>query len=415
MGYKSLQGQIASVAHKWPDKIAIEFGDSKITYLQLELEANKIACFFENKLGGTKNVFIMMNRQPALVYSLLGIIKGGGVFVPIDPSLTENRLKSMLKEVEAQWVIADESALIKMNEIMKGMGRSINVLVMGSDKISDDEYSNLHIHFTDESMVVDSLHIKDEIRNKQCYIYFTSGSTGKPKAILGRHRSLKHFIDWEIKEFGIDETCKVSQFTTLSFDPSLRDIFVPLCAGGTLCIPEYIDIILDAGSMAKWISTSKISLMHMVPSLFKILLEELNNSSDLEELKYILLAGEMVRGSDVKKFYEIFGNTVTLINLYGPTETTLAKAFYIINEHDVLKTSIPIGKPIDSTEIMILDKDLDKCEAGSIGEIYIRTPFISSGYYNNLEVTKTVFIRNPFSDNPQDIIYRTGDLGRFFV
>lgn len=410
MVHNSIQAQINSITKKLPNKTAIEYGDKHVTYSELEANSNSIAYFLNDKIAQSKNILVFMERKPELVYTILGIIKAGGIFVPLDPGFPENRIKTMIEEVESNWVVTETTMLDKLNDIFKSIDRKLNVLVLDLSAKSYSNYSNLNICFIEDMLLPENLY-EMEIAAKHCYIYFTSGSTGKPKGILGRHRSLKHFIDWEIKELAIDDSFRTSQFTTPSFDASLRDIFVPLCSGGTLCIPESRDIILDSNRMYNWIEKNKITLMHMVPSVFRGLMNVIDSPKCFEHLRYILLAGEMLRGSDVKKFFETLGRRVSLINLYGATETTLVKTFYTVKESDVAKANIPVGKPIDGTEILILDKDMERCSVGSVGEIFIRTPYITSGYFNDKELTRKVFIKNPFSENQQDIIYRTGDLG----
>lgn len=412
MEYRSIHGQISDIANKLPDNIAIEYGCISVTYKQLEDRSSKIACFLYENAGQNVNIAIMLDRKPELVEAILGVIKFGGIFVPLDPGFPESRLSIMLETARVDWVITEAVHLKKLNSIAGNTGWKPGVLVV--DEIPDGNafYSNLDI-FTINGCRQADRSIPDEILSKNCYIYFTSGSTGRPKAILGRHRSLKHFIDWEIKQLKVDENFKVSQFTTPSFDACLRDIFVPLCSGASLCIPENRDIVMNPEKMASWIDEKGISLVHMVPSLFRALMSVTDSPEAFMRLRFILLAGEMLRGSDLKKFFELFENRIQLINLYGTTETTLVKTFYPVVPSDIDRINIPVGKPIDKTEILLLDSNMKTCKRGSTGEIYIRTPYITSGYYNAPEMTKKVFLRNPFSDNPQDIIYKTGDLGRF--
>jgi acyl-coenzyme A synthetase/AMP-(fatty) acid ligase/acyl carrier protein len=191
----------------------------------------------------------------------------------------------------------------------------------------------------------------------------------------------------------------------------LRDIFVPLLAGGTICIPDN-KTLMNPKKLVKWINENKIRLIHIVPSLFKLIPLEIRGADDFPDLEYILLAGELIRGNDIREFIEIFDGRIQLVNIYGPTETTLAKFFYRIQPSDVEKSIIPVGKTIKGAEVLVLDERRQKCLTGNIGEIYIRTPYISSGYFNNKESNKEVFIKNPFSEDKNDIIYKTGDMGR---
>ncbi len=244
-------------------------------------------------------------------------------------------------------------------------------------------------------------------------IYFTSGTTGQPKAVLGKNESLTHFISWEIKSFNIDETKRVSQLTSQCHDPFLRDIFVSLCSGGTICVPDSKETILNSRRLRKWLEESKVNLVHCTPGVFKIIESDGELAAEAYgHLEYVLLAGEKVVPKDLENWYRVLGDRVQLVNVYGPTETTLAKLFYLIKPEDVNRDTMPIGKPIPGARVIILDKERNVCGPGEVGEIYIRTPFRSYGYYNDPPLTCERFIKNPFSDNPDDIIYKTGDLGK---
>jgi amino acid adenylation domain-containing protein len=243
-------------------------------------------------------------------------------------------------------------------------------------------------------------------------IYFTSGTTAQPKAVLGKNEGMTHFIAWEIKEFKINEGTRVSQMTSQCHDPFLRDIFVPLCVGGTICVPDTRETLLDNRRMKEWLETSKVNLVHCTPGLFKIMSADGLESGSYRHLENVLMAGEKVMPQDLEKWYRIFGNRIQLVNVYGPTETTLAKLFYRINPQDVSRESIPIGSPIPGTKVIILNKEMKVCGPGEVGEIYIRTPFRSYGYYKDPGLTAEKFIRNPFTGSPEDIIYKTGDLGK---
>lgn len=408
--FQSLQSRIKDIAVKMPDKVAIEYGNTAITYRELDRNSDKIAGFMVNNTKERKNVAILMERSPDLIQSIIGVLKAGSIFVPVDPGMPENRIKMMLSEIQSDWVISHSKYLDKLNQVMELEKRHINVLVFDTGTTGGKEYPYLNLSSLDWKTDY-HLDFSNEIVHEHCYIYFTSGSTGKPKAILGRHRSLVQFIEWEIKELGVNENFNVSQLTTPSFDPFLRDVFVPLCSGGKLCIPDN-ETIMNPMDLIQWIDTQKISLIHMVPSLFKVLSQQLEGSDCFYYLKYILLAGELLRGNDLKKFVEFFHDRIQLVNVYGPSETTLAKLFYRIHENDIFKPIIPVGKPIDRAEAVVLNNDQKPCMIGETGEIYIRTPFISSGYLNDTELTNKVFIKNPFGANPRDLIYKTGDLGR---
>ncbi len=255
--------------------------------------------------------------------------------------------------------------------------------------------------------------VLDYLPEDKINIYFTSGTTGQPKAVLGKNEGMAHFIAWEIKEFNIDETKRVSQLTSQCHDPFLRDIFVPLCVGGTICVPDSRETILDTAKMIRWLEESKINLVHCTPGLFKVFGSNGFSPDSFPHLQYVLLAGEKIAPQDLENWYRAIGERVQLVNIYGPTETTLAKLFYRIRSADVERDVIPIGNPIPGAKVIILNKELKICGPGEVGEIYIRTPFRSYGYYKDPTLNAEKFITNPFGDNPGDIIYKTGDLGKW--
>lgn len=412
MKFEPVNVYVSRIAERKPGAVAIKYDENTITYRELEIKSNKIANFLNQKRtefqNSNPNVMVMLNRSPELIISILGILKCGLIFVPVEPIFPENRLKILLEETKSKWLITTEIYLKRFIGLIEKKVTGLNVLLV--DRIMSEDNFPGNIYSMDSIPVSDKLEFQ-EPDNKNCYIYFTSGTTGIPKGVLGRHRSLTHFIQWEIKEFEVDENIKISQLTNPSFDPFLRDILVPLAAGGTCCIPTY-DVLMNPVKLIQWIDKNEIIMMHIVPSLFREILHKIESGDCFWTLKYILFAGELLKGSDIKKFVDIFKNRIQLVNLYGPTETTLAKLFYRIKEEDVDRTVIPVGKPIDGAQAMILNEQGKRCLLGNIGEIHIRTPFISSGYFNDKELTKKKFIKNPFSHNPLDIIYKTGDLGR---
>jgi amino acid adenylation domain-containing protein len=418
MNQESLYSKITELARLRPGKTAIKSENRTVSYLELENESNQVANFMHGRIAGIPHVIIILERSPWLIASIIGLLKCGMVFVPLNPLYPPNRVKKMIEETRAQWVITDVKNFEKFKNILANHGNGTDtmnrihlktLLIDGQGSVSDTPGN---IFYLDRNTESSRLTFEQERQpNKNCCIYFTSGSTGEPKAVLGRERSLVHFMQWEINEFAVDEGFNVSQLTPPSFDPYLRDIFVPLMAGGTTCIPSK-NTLMNMRQLTRWIDENQVTLMHTVPSLFKQLVTEIQDANCFHHLKYILLAGELLRAGDIYKFIEIFKERIQLVNVYGPTETTLAKLFYRIQPQDLNRTIIPVGKPIDGAQVLILDSLKQKCRPGKKGEIYIRTPFISSGYYNDPRLTREVFIKNPYGRHPNDIIYKTGDLGR---
>jgi amino acid adenylation domain-containing protein len=392
---------ISRASLQFANRIAIEKHDRRLSYAELEDLSNGVA----NHLIGNgaergSIIAVSMEDVAELIISIIGVLKAGCIFAPLDPRTPTNRLERMIGTISPEWIITETGQLDRLRKATAGAGQNTRLLLIDGEE--------------GRSIRDGDLRRPDVSTNQDdgCYIYFTSGSTGEPKAIVGCQKGLAHFVKWEIKTFGITENFRISQLHPASFDPFLRDVFVPLCAGGTVCIPESKEFILDAKKLSDWIESSEINLVHCIPTLLKAITDEEPGPQRFNSLKYILLAGEQLFPSEVKRWMNIFGERIQLVNLYGPTETTLAKFCYFIKASDQDRKFIPVGKPIEGARALVLRDDKTICPPGVVGEVFIRTPFRTLGYYNRPELTKEVFIQNPFNEDPRDIIYKTGDMGR---
>jgi acyl-coenzyme A synthetase/AMP-(fatty) acid ligase len=222
---------------------------------------------------------------------------------------------------------------------------------------------------------------------------------------------IDHFLRWEIDALELEPSTRVAQVLPLAFDGSLMD-FVALCCGGTLCLPPTDETVLDASAMARWLSSARIDILHYVPSMFRELISDDGNALEDLQLRYILLTGEKVLASDVRRWRNRCGDRTQLVNLYGPTETTLVKFVHFITADDADRGTIPIGRPMPGASALLLDAAGRPCTVGTAGEVYISTPYRSLGYWNRPDLTCERFVPNPFNDNPKDILYKTGDLAR---
>ncbi|MGD9732734.1 MAG: amino acid adenylation domain-containing protein [Desulfamplus sp.] len=429
MNKKILHRVFEHTAEKFPERVAVEETgkerhqeeqqekqQNSITYRELNAKANKTARSLQEI--GVKEGVVVGLRLPAgidYIIAALAVLKAGGIFMPLDADAPPKRLKFMLKKTEPHIIVNSDKSLTILN---RDDCPTVNLEI--------DKFSDANLEFTPDPQSAN-------------YIIFTSGSTGEPKAILGKHVSLSHFIHWEISAFGFDENVRASLFAPTTFDVSFRDIFVPLLCGGTVCIPEP-ETMRNTPRLVDWLESSRITLVHCVPTMFRLILKELKARKDiyelskttdkshknldneyksqnihynpLPEMQNILLAGEALYGSDVIEWIDLAGERIKLTNLYGPSETTLAKIHYRIKDKPSEPNRIiPLGEPITNTAVLIL-KDNRLCKVGEIGEIHIKTPFCSHGYYKEPELTAQSFIQNPLTADP-DIIYKTGDLGRY--
>ncbi len=238
------------------------------------------------------------------------------------------------------------------------------------------------------------------------YIFFTSGSTGIPKAVLGCHKSLSHFLCWQRNRFSVGPGDRVAQLTGLSFDVVLRDIFLPLTSGGTLCLPEDKDLV----NTLQWIEREAITVIHSVPAVTRTWLENRPEGLSLHSLRWLFFAGEPLTDVLVRRWRTAFPLSGVMVNLYGATESTLVKCFHLL-DGEIRKGIQLIGSALPQTQALVLRRNRQLCGIGETGEIVIRTPFMTLGYLNNEAENRKRFIKNPFRDDEQDILYFTGDRG----
>lgn len=398
----------SKVAARMGEAVAADYGNRRIQYRELEVRSNNLANFLIAS-GASKGsiVAILAEDGIEILIAIIATLKAGCVFVPLDPDLPESRLAAMMAEAPAKWFII-ESRFFSRIPLTSGA----NVICVDSGTAPEGDRSDLR--YMEE--YVDYRNIETPDLNSHpddmCYIYFTSGSMGQPKGIAGRLMAIDHFVKWEIETFGVGEGTRVSQLTSPSFDAYLRDVFVPLCAGGTVCGLKGIRTSLDVDALIDWIDRERINLIHCVPSLFRLILSAGLKPNYFSTLKNVLMAGEPVLPSDVRRWTNVFEDRIQLVNMYGPSETTMIKLFYPIRLSDRERRSIPIGKPMSGAKAIVIDADGNLCPPGAVGEICIRTPYRSLGYYNRPELTSEVFIQNPYTKDPDDLIYKTGDLGR---
>ena len=400
MSYESVQEMFSRRAAEFGQQPAIERSGRRMSYATLETESNRLANFLLQE-GVSKGTMVgLLSGDPLrIITGILGVLKAGAVFVPLDPTFPDGRLRAMREQVQPQFYVTETRYSEKLDHLLDGTNREAKIVCFDSEEYASYERSE-HPGIASDP-------------EAPCSIYFTSGSTGKPKAILGRLKGIDHFMRWEIETVGAGPGTRVSQLASPAFDGFLKDVFVPLCSGGTVCAPESRDILVEPGRLVKWLDDNQVEVLHCVPSVFRSLLNEKLDGQYFERMRYVVMAGEPLYPADVKRWMETFGERIKLVNIYGTTETSVAKVAYEVKPDDVERPSIPVGKPIKGSAVMLMDVAGKPCRQGTVGEIYIRTPYRSFGYYRDPDLTGQVFVQNPFSEDPDDLVHKTGDYGRF--
>ncbi|WP_375502639.1 amino acid adenylation domain-containing protein [uncultured Nostoc sp.] len=396
-------------ARKVPQNLAVVDTQKIWSYAELEEHTNQIANYLlENGIDKDDVVAIYGQRSGWLVVAVLGILKAGAAFVILDPAYPENRLIDCLSVVSPRgWL-----EITDVGEIPNALKEFVTT-------------SSFHCYLQlPQSLILTTYSTKNpEIEidpDNLAYVAFTSGSTGKPQAILGTHRPLSHFFQWHCQTFGLNQSDRFTLLSGLSHDPLLRDIFTPLWLGATLCIPEQQNI-ETGGELAVWMQQQKVSIAHLTPAMGQIITETTSTITQLPQLRYVFFSGDCLTRYDVTRIKSI-APTATCVNFYGATETPQVMGYFIIpNQEDKVEDAhsasitnhLPLGKGIEDVQLLILNATQQLAGIGELGEIYVRTPYLSKGYLNNHQLTKERFITNPFTNINSDQLYKTGDLARY--
>ncbi|WP_367865342.1 amino acid adenylation domain-containing protein [Pedobacter sp. WC2423] len=375
------------------DLVAIEENDQFISYAELSSAANKITRFLlDQHLEKETIVGISVDTKFQLISSIIGIVNARCVFVPLDSSLPDHRLKEMIHAMN-------------MNFIITAGGKQYKESITQLNRISIEDM------LVQEEQTVPLMPV-DYQEHDSLYIYFTSGSTGKSKGIIGKNSSLSQFLEWEIEKFNFTSGGRFSQLISPYFDAFLRDIFVPLLTGGTICIHPADEDFFSLEKMTNWIDQNRINVIHCVPSMFRVINDQSLIPAKFQLLTHVLLSGEKIVPSELTNWYNVFDSRIQLVNLYGTTETTMIRAYYEIKPEDARSAKIPIGYPIADTELLISNADFKPCQPLVPGDLYIISKYTTKGYLNDPALTAEKFIKLNAGTPEETIAFKTGDKAR---
>jgi amino acid adenylation domain-containing protein len=371
-----------------PKALAIAHGSAKLTYGELDARANLLArhlmCF---SLGREAVVGLCLDHSLDFVVAALAILKAGGAYLPLDSTHPAERLGAMLKDAGARILITDSRHCL---DLADGPWSTLN--------LDDSEHL-----FSAEPTGPPKVPIEPGML---AYLIYTSGSTGKPKAVEVTHGSLMNLTLWHRHTFNIGPSDRAPFTAAVGFDAAVWELWPYLTAGASLHLLRDKSIYTVPQSLRDWLLEQGITIA-FVPTP---LAEQLINLDWLPQTPLRV----MLTGADTLHEYPPRDLPFLLVNNYGPTECTVVATSGIVDptvrDAGLLPT---IGKPIDNTQVYILDPNLRSVSSGKLGELYIGGAAVARGYRNDPELTAERFVRNPFSSNPEDRLYRTGDFGYF--
>ncbi len=389
----TIPGLFEEQVNQTPDAIALINGDEQLTYAQLNQTANQIAHYLRKK--GVKSgdlVGLSMNRSFELVAGLLGILKLGAAYIPLDPAYPAERLKFMIEDSSANLILTMQQHTPQLS--------AVGIPLIAVDAI-DEELAAEPVTPPDTAPAPDDLF----------YVLYTSGSTGVPKGVMAKHDATLNRFQWmwETFPFTAGEVC--CHKTSISFGDSMWEMFGPLLKG----IPAVIianDDVKDANRFVEILSKYNVSRLIVVPSLLRVLLETNDNLTDqLDKLRFWVTSGEALPVELIPRFYAALPHA-KLINLYGSSEVAADVTVFDTRQMSDDMNMVPIGKPIANTQIYLLDHFMNPVPQGLPGEVYIGGKNIAAGYWQQPDLTAERFVEDPFSTSSDARLFRSGDYAR---
>lgn len=385
---RSLPARFEALAGRDPRRVAVKTAAHQWTYETLNGTAKRVAQMILGSGGPTgERIALLLEHDAPMVAALLGSLMADKTYVPLDPSYPVERLSFMLRDSEATSILTNNRNFSKASVLGRG-----GLSILNMDEPGDSVFS---LPPGGLSIAPDAL----------AYILYTSGSTGQPKGVMQTHRNVLHFVRAYTNALHVSREDKLTLLSSYSFDAAVIDIFGALLNGATL----YPIAIAEEGfsGLADRLIREGITILHAVPSVYRGFVDSLNGTERFDDLRLMVLGGEEVYRSDVDSFRKHFPAHCLFVNLLGSTESTASLQYLVDRNTDLLRHRVPVGYPVEETEVLLLDGEGAPTEL--YGEIGIRSRFLSPGYWRRPDLTRAAFLSG---SEGQGRIYRSGDMGR---
>jgi amino acid adenylation domain-containing protein len=366
-----------------PESVAVRSGSVRLTYRELDVRANRLARYL-NRLGVRPGnvVAVYLRRSADFVVTALAVLKAGGAYLPIDIETPVDRVRTMLAG-------AKTSVIVTAAAVPGLVSSALHVVAL--DDCAED-IGRCSSEALDTPIKPEQL----------AYVIYTSGSTGTPKAVAVSHGSLMNLVAWHNRAFGVMQSDVATQYASIGFDAAVWEIWPYLVAGASVCVVDE-EVRVDPERLRDWLAREKITISFLPTPLAERMIKL--PWPKQTNLRFLLT------GADTLHYYPPAGLPFKLVNNYGPTECTVVATSATIAPLENQVSLPPIGRPIDGTEIYILDENQKRAPEGQLGELYIGGASLAAGYLNDAQLTAERFVANPFSARSGARLYRTGDLG----
>ena len=410
-----LQEWLTRQVQSRPGAPAVHWRGKTVTYGALECLANRLAWMLVQQgcVRGDR-VALLLPKGPLAIASMLAVLKADCSYTPLDPANPATRIARVLGTLECRCVLAVASTGELLLDALQQLRHATLPVPSVGLLESEIDPTACGAQFGLDDLAACPAESPQSRNGSEdpAHILFTSGSTGIPKGVVITHSNVIHFVEWAVRHFGMGPTDRVSGHSPLHFDLSTFDVYGAFAAGATLypippeanLLPHKLALLIEDAGLTQWFSVPSI-LNHMARL-------DVVRPGAFPSLRRVLWCGERFPASRLMYWMRRLPQA-QFTNLYGPTETTIASSYYRvpIGPGDELE-EIPIGQGCNGEELLVLDAELQRAPPGQIGDLYIRGPGLSPGYWRDPERTAAAFIPNPFSNHPGDRLYRTGDLAK---
>lgn len=387
---QSLPARFELQVARYPERLAVQTPSSTFTYAMLNQMANRIAWAILSQRGkGAEPVALLLDSDAPMIAAMLGVLKAGKIYVPLDPSYPRVRIAQMWQDSQATLVVTETRHLALAQELARTHGQCLNIDALDA-----------HLALTNPGLTLSPTTL--------AWILYTSGSTGRPKGVVQTHRNVLHFIRNYTQGFHICATDRLTLLFSCSVNGGAHEIFSALLNGASL----HQWNVKEAGvaGLGAWLAQHAITIYSSVPTVWRSWLSTLTGHEQFPHLRMIKLIGEPVYRHDVEQYQKRFAPPCILVNRLGSTETGSIRWYCINKTTELNGPLVPVGYPVADNTIVLLDATGQVVAGDAIGEIAVRSRYLSPGYWQRLDLTQAVFLPDP--DDSEARLYRTGDLGR---
>ncbi|MEK6283639.1 MAG: amino acid adenylation domain-containing protein [Acidobacteriota bacterium] len=388
---QTIQERFEKQVRSYPGNIAIKIRKESWTYKELNHKANQIArTILAASGGGEQRIALLLNHDAPMVAGILGVLKAGKTYVPLDAAYPEQRLIEVLKDSEAAGLLTDDANLLFAEALIKEGLPIINLDRINSRTLGD----NLQVQGAPDSLA---------------YILYTSGSTGQPKGVMQNHRNVLHHIRTYTNNLHISGTDKVTLFSSYAFDAAVMDIFGAVLNGATLCP---IDLRTeDLNMLSARLNEEEITIYHSTPTVYRYFVNTLRDQETCPSIRLVVLGGEEVQKRDFELYRQHFSPLCLFVNGLGPTESTVSLQYFVNQQTEITHDTVPVGHAVENTEVSLFNEAGEQVAIYGVGEIVVKSPHVALGYWRRPELSQTAFLSASADGHWRS--YRTGDLGRW--